>query len=313
MNKLYVALGLSTLLACGVDTSMPPDKGPEVLPDLMIPPKPAAGEGLQVITPIFEPIEPSKDYEVCTWTDQFVTEDTDVRSTLSFQNEPPGHHVVVYYTTVTQPPGTQRVCLDTDMATFRFVAGSGGEGLPTTAPGNLVFRIPKGAQIVINHHYLNTTDQVLRGQSAININFAGPGNWTPSGNIAIADSSIDLPKGISSWDIHCVAQSVLKFWYVIPHMHQWGKHITVDFTQSGTKTRLFDLDWDPSFAFHPPEKRYDPSAPMILNPGDKYDVHCEWNNDTANDLTFGLEMCVSYGQTVGTTGAICDAGSWGTF
>ena len=112
-------LGLAILMGCG--TSEP--SGPETLPDLTVPPAPE--NGLQVITPIFEPILPGMDYEICTWTDAIFDKQTDIRSTLAFQNEPPGHHAILFYTTDKQPAGTQRVCTDTDMASFRLVSGGG--------------------------------------------------------------------------------------------------------------------------------------------------------------------------------------------
>lgn len=303
-------LGLAILMGCG--TSEP--SGPETLPDLTVPAAP--DNGLQVITPIFENIQPGMDYEVCTWTDQFVTATTDVRSTLSFQNEPPGHHVVLYYTLDKQPPNTQRVCTDTDMATFRFVSGSGANGEENAAPGNLVFRIPEGAQLVVNHHYLNATDQVLRGQTALNVNFADPGNYIPAGNIAVLDTNLDIPVGKSTKDIECVFDRTQKFWYAVPHMHEWGFHINVDLTQGTNTMRMFDVDWDKSYAFHPPAMRKDPSAPLIVNAGDKMHVQCEWDNTAGRNLSFGFEMCVAFGMTVddeGSGSVACDHGSWAPF
>jgi hypothetical protein len=312
MKKLSSLVLVIAVVGCGTDPVTPP--GPETLPDLTVPALPE--NGLQIITPIFEGIQPATDYEVCTWTDQILTESIDVKSTVGYQNEPPGHHVIVFYTTNKLPPNTQRVCTDSDMASFRFLAGSGGEGVKTEAPGDLVFRLPAGAQIVINHHYLNATDEVLRGQSAVNINFAEPGNHIPSGNLAAIDTAINVPPGKSTHDIHCVMERTMKLWDIFPHMHQWGKHINLDVTQAGVKTRLFDQEWEPSFAFHPPDMALDPADPLVLNTGDALDVHCEWDNDTGHDLTFGFEMCVGFGATVddNNTGSWdCNAGSWGQF
>jgi hypothetical protein len=317
MRLRHAVCALPFVIACGTDWRPPGSTSTvDTLPDLTVPPAPDPAKGFQIITPIFDNVEPSMDYEVCTWTDVIADHDLDVRSTLSYQNEPPGHHVILFYTTVKQTPGTQRVCHDSDMATFRFLAGAGGEGLPNMAPGNLIYRVPAGAQIVVNHHYLNSTDAVLRGQSAVNVYYAEPGNWVPSGNLAAVDTNISLPQGPSSWDIHCVLQNTMKLWYLIPHMHQWGTHIAVNVTQTGTKNTMFDLPWDPSYAFHPPELRLDPATPMVVNPGDAIDVHCDWNNTSGRTLSFGFEMCVSFGETVDDTGLgniACDAGSWGQF
>lgn len=312
MKKLYFALGI-LLLGCGTDGT----SGPEVLPNLTVPAVPT--NGLQVITPIFENIQPGSDNEVCAWTDAILDQETDVRSTVGYQTEPPGHHALLFYTLEKQPPGTQHICTDTDMASFRYLTGNGANGIPNEAPGDLVFRIPAGAQLVINSHYLNTSDEVQRGQSLINVNYAEPGHhYTPSGATAILDTSIDVQPGASTYTTSCVINRQQKFWYLIPHEHRWGSHITVNLTRSGTseKEPLFDLDWQEQFTFHPPEKRFDPTQPFVFNEGDKVDVTCSWNNTETHSLPFGFEMCVAFGQTVddGNVGSwACDHGSWGPF
>lgn len=309
------AVVLTLGVGCGTDEATPPD-GPEILPNLTVPPKPE--NGIQVITPIVHDLEPGSDHEICTWTDAIVTDNAiDVKSTTGYQTEP-GHHIVVYYTTEKQPAGTQRECTDADMVAFRIVTGNGKEGEPYEAPGNLVYRIPTGAQIVINHHYLNATDEVLDGQSAVNINFAAPGGtYIPSGATAFLNSGLVVAQGDTTQKQHCVVDREMKLWFMVPHMHQWGTHINVDYTpMGGEKQSLFDTEWNPAYAFHPPEKQLDPSTPMVLHPGDQFDTTCQWHNDTGHDLPFGFEMCVTFGQFVDDENLgswACDNGQWTTF
>jgi hypothetical protein len=311
MKKLLLALGITSvgLVGCGTDSS-----GPEVLPDLTVPAKP--DNGVQVLTPIFDNIQPGSDNEVCVWTDIVFDHPVDIRSTLGYQNEPPGHHAILFYTTEKQPPGTQRICTDTDMASFRYLTGNGTNGEVNEAPGDLVFRIPAGAQLVVNAHYLNAGDDVLRGQSVINVNFAEPGNHTPSGSLAIVDTQLQVAQGTSTQNMHCTFEKQMKLWYIIPHEHRWGSHVTVDLTRSGEKQRMFDLDWQPQYTFHPPENRYDIASPYVINPGDTIDVACSWNNTETRVLPFGFEMCVVFGQFIddqGLGGWACDHGSWTEF
>ncbi len=314
MNKLVSAgvIGLS-LAGCAAESGSKND-GPEILPNLEVPDPPE--HGLQVITPIVEDIQPGTDYEICTWTDAFVDETVDVKKTLAFQTEP-GHHTIVFYTLDKQPAGTQRICTDNDMASFRFLAGNAGNGIENVAPGNLVYRIPKGAQIVVNHHYLNASDEHMRGQSLVNINYADAGgSYVPSGSTAFLNSQLEVVPGISQQKQHCVVDRKMKMWYFAPHMHRWGTNIKVDLTQNGVKERLFDTKWDESFTFHPPEMRMDPAAPRIINPGDEIDIECNWNNDTGRNLPFGFEMCVAFGQFVDDTNMgnwACDGDHWTGF
>ncbi len=316
MNKLvHVMLGLS-LVGCGTDEA-PPTNGQEILPNLTVPEKPE--NGLQIITPIVRDLAPGTDHEICTWTDAIAETPLQVKSTTGYQTEP-GHHIVVYYTTEKQPAGLQRECTDADMVAFRIVTGNGKEGEPYEAPGNLMYPIPAGAQIVINHHYLNATDETLDGQAAVNINFTPPGGtYIASGATAFLNSGLIVGQGTTTQKQHCVVDRELKMWFMVPHMHEWGKHIVVQLTRAGSATAdepLFDKVWDKSFAFHPPEMKLDPTAPLVLHPGDALDTTCTWENNTGRDLNFGFEMCVTFGQFVDDKNLgswACDDGHWTTF
>lgn len=304
MKLLGIVISVS-LLGCGAS-------GPETLPDLHVPEAPE--NGVQVITPIFEDIQPGTDHETCVWTDHVFEKETDVKSTIGFQNEPPGHHVILFYTLQKQPPNTARECTDTDMATFRYLTGNGTNGTLNEAPGDLVFRIPAGAQLVVNAHYLNAGDEVLRGQSLINVNFADAGAHTPSGSMAIVDTTLEVQPGVTTQKMSCTFERTFKLWYFIPHMHRWGQHIKIDFTRAAAEPQnLVDLPWREQYTFHPPEARYELNTPWEVNAGDKLDVSCTWNNDEGRVLPFGFEMCVAFGQYIdaeGVGGVACNTGEW---
>lgn len=307
-----IALGAACAAACTEEAS-----GPEVLPGLTVPPAPA--NGLQILTPIVRDLAPGTDSEICTWTDVILDRAVDVRTMVGHQTEPPGHHIAIYYTTQKLPPGTQRVCTDTDMATFRFVGGVTGDGVPVTLPGNLVDRIPAGAQMVINDHYLNAYDEILDAQSVTNLEFADPGgSYIPSGSLAVLNSAHEVPVGDGqTLDIDCTIDRSLKMWKVFPHAHRWAKKMTIDHVDAGgVSTRLFDTVWEEQFTFHAPELNRDPADPLMFSPGDHVKVHCEWNNDSGRPLPFGFEMCVGYGRFIDDAGIgniACDNGSWGPF
>jgi hypothetical protein len=308
MTKLAFAV---LLIGCGTEI----DDGPEVLDNLTVPPVPE--NGIQVLTPPYDDIQPATDYEICTWTDAVFDKVTDVKSTIGYQTEPPGHHVILFYTQEKLPPGTQRICTDTDMATFRYLTGNGTNGELNAAPGDLVFRIPAGAQLVVNQHFLNASDEVLRGQSVINVNFAEVGpTYTPSGSLAILNSGLEVQPGVTTQTMHCEFEQDFDLWYLIPHMHRWGQKITVDLTLGGVKERHFDTTWAEQFTFHPPEKRMETTNPLRIRAGDTADVSCTWNNDEGRSLLFGFEMCVVFGQFIDSQGIgsrACDNSRWTDF
>ncbi len=280
---------------------------------------PDPSKGFQVILPVVSDIEPGGSYEYCTWTDMTLTTDIWLKESIGYQTET-GHHIIVYYTNNSQPAGTTRICSNDDMATFRFGVGAGGEGVSedNKLPGNLAVHIPAGAQIVLNHHYLNAgTTAVAQAQSAINVLYADPTSTIVlSSSLAFVDTSMVLPPGLSSVDFSCTASDDLATWTLLPHMHGYGTHITIDHITPTTTHQLFDLDWDPDYTFHPPLMTEDPTQPYMINKGDQVHIHCDYNNTTSAPLTFGDEMCVSYAETVDTANLgnlECDQGQWGPF
>ncbi len=312
-----LAFLLVGLVGCGsssTETGEPAAQQPEMLPDLHV--EAAPSNGFQLVLPAVHDLEPGESYEYCTWTDKVVEEDTEIKSAKGFQTAL-GHHVILFYTEKKQPPGTTRLCTDDDMTSFRFALGTGGEGVENEAPGNLVYHIPKGAQLVANHHYLNGTPAKKSGQSAINVRLADPGKeYVRSGSVAFVDTSLRVEPGKQSLDIECTMTRKMDLWVFSPHMHRWGSHIKVGLVAKEKPRQLFDLDWRDEFTFHPPEIRADLAEPFALDAGDKVLVHCDWSNDTGKDLTFGLEMCVAFGQTINVDNLpniACDKGEWVDF
>jgi hypothetical protein len=318
-TSLFVLASLVSVgLGCSSKSSTSTDAtDPNRLPSLQTESPPA--NGFQVVMPIYKGVQPGDSIEVCTWTDKVLDADIDVRGAQGFQTKT-GHHLILYWTTKVQDAGTTRICKDEDMASFRYVIGAGGEGQDSKValPGELAAHIPKGAQLVVNHHYLNAGAAPMDAQSAMNVELADPGKtYTRTGALAWVNSSIRVPPGKSSINVSCTMKNDAKLWYAIPHMHQWGTHIRVVHEPVGAaQNALFDLDWDPDFAFHPPEQRHDPAQPYVIKKGDKMTVSCDWNNTTSGDLTFGMEMCVAFAQYVDTDNLgniACDDGQWTGF
>jgi hypothetical protein len=314
MRRILVLMAV----VAGCSHSSAPQTDP-MLPELsaILDSKPA--NGYQVILPIVKDLQPGSDNELCTWTGLIVDHDIDIRAVESYQTNA-GHHIVVFTTEKTQPAGTTRPCTDDDMATFRFSVASGAEGMggKVEAPGNLVYHITAGSQVVLNHHYINATTAVRDAQSAENIWLADAGQtYVHAGASVVMNTDMHLPVGQATMDFSCTVPSEQNVWWLVPHMHALGTRITILQTSGGTSTTLFDIpDWSPGYAFHPPDLRKDPSAPLVWKAGDNISVHCEWNNNTGAPVTFGTEMCLTFASTVNANNAPniqCDGGKWGTF
>src|SRR5207253_1366549 len=85
-----------------------------------------------------------------------------------------GHHAVGYWTK-TKLPEQVKVCTEDDMINFHFLSGGGGEtgnGIVNGLPAGTAFKIPAGAQLVINAHVINASSKTIDAQSAINLYYA---------------------------------------------------------------------------------------------------------------------------------------------
>jgi hypothetical protein len=323
MRKLLGLIFLVAAAACssgssGGSTGTPEVDGVPLMPGFNPGPAPAAGTGFQIVLPAVSNIEAGGSYEYCTWTNVVLDQDVWVKESIGHQTET-GHHVIVYYTVDPQPP-TTRICLDSDSAGFRFAIGAAGEGVAqdNILPGDLAVHIPKGAQIIVNHHYLNAGEAtVAQAQSSVEVLYAAPGEQiTQTSSLAFVDTAMSLPPGLSSVDILCTLNNTYAAWQMRPHMHAWGSHITIDHISGSTTDRLFDVDWAPDYAFQPPTTDLPPTQPYTFQKGDQIHVHCDYNNTTSAALTFGQEMCVFYAQDVDPDhvgNMECDQNTWGSF
>jgi hypothetical protein len=268
---------------------------------------------MQLLTPILTGVKPGDSIEECTWSDTILTKDLYLKGATGFQSAT-GHHIVIYYTMVPQPAGTSRACKDEDTAGFRYAIGAGGEGEHVVLPGQLINKIPAGAQIVVNHHWLNASTKTVDAQAAINLDLVEPsGSYVEAGALALVDTGMRIHPGMQSLDINCTLQRDYQIWQVTPHMHAYGTHIVLNHGD----TKVVEVNnWTDEFTFHPPNLNFDPSTPMLLKNGDKMSVHCDWNNTTSGDLTFGLEMCVGFFLTINPDSLpniACDQGQWDDF
>jgi len=316
MQRFVWLLLAGTALACSSASSGGAGAGGVALMSGFSPPAaPAEGTGWQFITPIITDITPGASDEYCTWTDVVAKEDTWINATKGYQSEG-GHHVVFYYQSPPVAP-TTRLCTNEDMAEFKFGLAPNGGTEQTILPGDLAVKIPAGAQIVINHHYLNAnTKPIAQAQSALNVYFADPNKpKTQAGAIAVTNTSMTVPVGASAYDVNCTFNKAYNLFELLPHMHAWGTHVNVDHTSSSGTERIFDVDWNPDYAFDISAiaKFWDISKPYQIQAGDSVHIECDYMNTTNAALPFGNEMCVLFGMTINSDDLACDGGRWTQF
>ena len=196
------------------------------------------------------------------------------------------------------------------------IGGTQG-GIKDQLPGNLAVTIPKGAQIVVNHHYVNATANVMpQAQSAMTVYYDKNASYTPAGSFVVLNTSMSVPSGSHSIDIVGTMEHDFNAWTFLPHAHQYATHVTIDHVSGGKTDRLFDTDWNAAYMFHPPITTYDPSKAYAFHKGDQVHVHCDYDNTTSGNLTFGPEMCLFYAATVDPNlygNLATDDGVWGPY
>jgi hypothetical protein len=268
------------------------------------PPPPASNHERMIAPPILD-VPPGSDVTYCQWLANPSDTDRQIADVSGYQSRG-GHHLVLYATTVHEAVGTSRMCTQEDMLSITFVGAVGGEG--TSGPGaklpeGLAFQVPAGMSLMANTHYLNATDDAFDAQSVVDVQFGDPKHPLPSvGFLAVNWAGFMIPHGSQAYtsDGWCTATRKLSFIMWTNHMHEYGTSVFSEVVRQDTTVVPVSMDaaWRPEQAFNAPWVRWDPTSPMVVNPGDQFHVSCTWHNMTSADIGPPREMCIASGFTL---------------
>lgn len=256
---------------------------------------PSTGETLTFETASFEVGE--GDVFECFYTDTITDRELDVYAAEGHQG-PGGHHVMVFYTNDVHTP-THHPCVDSEMVNWNMVAGAAGSGDGVLSlEDNLSNRVPKGAQMVIQAHYINTTGKPFTTKDAITLKLRKPRETADYVNyFAVFDGSFQIPPQTKyTSTTECTVADDLQLVLSLGHMHERGKHFRLDVLDaSGAVAKtLRDDAWSPEYTSHPPLDRFPASAPLVLTKGTVLRQTCDWDNEEAKLVEFPTEMCVGF-------------------
>jgi hypothetical protein len=286
--------------------------GVQLMSSLKIVPTPQGG--LAIYSPIIKGIKPGDDVTYCTYSDTIAPEELFVHFTQGSQTKY-GHHAILYYTSTPEAPRTE-VCSGQGMETLtQLIGGTGGEGIVDFSgiPANAGTIIPKGAQFVIQSHWINTGDTDADGQAML-VTEPGPAtDRVVLGTLAIANLGFNVPAnspGESS--LECQFDSDQQVILTLGHEHEWGTHVRADVTRvaTGNDEVLFDRPFTPHDVFAPPLNMYSLDKPLSFSKGDKIKMDCQWENTTPQALTFPREMCVFFSYSLMPGDLRCVEGTW---
>ena len=124
-----------------------------------------ANKGVALFTDIVT-VQPGSDIMFCTYTSFIAKENLYLHDTKGAQSRF-GHHAILQYTLAPQPVGTHECPAGGLEQQQNQILGGLGEGQNVSYPANVVSEIPAGAQLMINHHWINTSDEAVEAQAEI--------------------------------------------------------------------------------------------------------------------------------------------------
>jgi len=340
-SLFLVAISLSCA-ACGSDSkdgtttgaNGAPSPGKKTSLDAFDPPPVSAGY-TRIVSPTVHDVGPGGDVTYCQYVMAPLDRDQDVIDVQGYQSKF-GHHAVAFsYTPADgEEIGSNLPCMGTEFS------APGDGGAPATGqqgsflgatraadvsksasslPDGVAFRLPKGQGVMLNVHYLNTSEDTIDGNAVVDLKFA---DTDPTRKIAALFTNLNLgfnlsPDSPTTSTVDCVAKSDVQFIMMTNHMHEFGTSATTEVKRAGTDSFEMahdDATWTYDMQFNPDYTRWTIDSPFVIHTGDTIRTTCNWNNTTSNTLTFPREMCLGVGFALATgdkpTVPICVNGNW---
>jgi hypothetical protein len=293
MTNKTVLWGVPMLLALSGCAS---DDAPEPADGIIIDaPKPQ--NGVQLVTPTFT-VEGGSEVFMCMRIPAEVPETMYVQQSVAYQAKG-GHHSMLYYLPqdfyVEDAP---HECQGSEMGRggLRFVGVGTADGGGIELPPGVVLEIPAGVKLFTQSHYVNTGTEAVTAQDVINLELVDRSQVT---NIAGAYTEIDLsfeiPPGSAEYTrtIDCSPPVDMNVPFMIPHMHEHGKHISVELEQAGQISSIYDSDWDVALRDDFPVRQF--AEHLHMTTADRLRTTCTWQSqEETAPLLFPNEMCATF-------------------
>lgn len=250
---------------------------------------------LRLFTPPIT-LAPGMDQTICTYLDVTTTEPLLFRATHGRQMTG-GHHIAVFYA---QSPSTDlvpHVCTNEEMTNFLFAAGAGGEGgQDTEMPPGVGLRIDTGRQIVLQSHYINTSDEPRVVMDMVDIELTTiEESPTVVDSFAMIDSEFEVPARTRGYERikECRVDQEMDIYLLLGHTHESGVLFEMERVPAGGggAEMLYHATDGPLLRDNPQILTWD--TPLHLGVGDVLRMRCRWDNMTESPLAWPSEMCVA--------------------
>ena len=254
---------------------------------------------LEVKMPAFD-IPPGESFK-CYYSDVITTEDLAVTGAVGVQVKG-GHHLTMYYVDNHRPVGLQDCAGNVEMIDWHFVVGAGGEGNANDyiklAEG-LAYKVPAGKQLMVQAHYINVTGQNMPSADEMKLQLEDPAKVEQyAADFVVDDEEFELmPNAEMEKTSICEIPQDLQLTMLLGHMHERGSAYKLEVVDDAGKTVevLYEHEWQPEYASHPPLLNYTKEAPLFFTKGTRLKQTCKWKNDSKDTLIFPTEMCIAFG------------------
>jgi hypothetical protein len=285
--RFVISATVVAAAACGGDSGVD-----TIRTDL--PPGPADGTGQRLVTPTFT-VGGGKEVFMCMRLPADTSQDLYVNSSEAYQVTG-GHHSMLYYTD--QPTGGDEPheCNDADMGNIRFIGVGTADGVGITLPEGVVLKIPKGAKVYTQSHYLNSSDDDIVAQDVVDLHTLPISKvQMVAGAFTEVDLGLELQPGVDTTRvIDCtMPRAAMTVPWMIPHMHELGQNFKLELIHEGQEPQtLYESTWDETLRDHFPLINFDPFLQMTST--DRLRTTCTWHNTDATPRLFPHEMCATF-------------------
>jgi hypothetical protein len=257
-------------------------------------------------------VPPGEDATFCTYLDVTTEETLYFRATRGRQMRG-GHHIAVFYANMPSENLEPHVCTNEEMSNYMFAAGAGGEGgQDTNMPPGVALRIEAGRQIVIQSHYINTSDQPRTVMDMVDIERTTiEESPTVVDSFAMINSEFSIPARARNYILEktCRIEEAMDIYLLLGHTHESGMLFEVELMAggSGAPELLYHATDGPLLRDNPQILTWE--TPLRFEAGDVLRMRCGWDNRTDDVLEWPDEMCVAlmyYGP--GRGWLTCDSG-----
>ncbi len=276
--------------ACAGDVM--PEPEPEYPVGFNPPPPPEIG--VQLLGVPFE-VQPGEEVFQCVYLPERLAQDLDIVEMVAYQMVG-GHHILFSWVDDDfEPNETPHECDESEMVNHRLI-GVGGTEQAVPTPEGVAYKAPGGKRLVIQSHYVNASDNPITVMDAINLIGTDKPITDYASQMVLIDLTFELPAMERvNRSIECEITEESKVFTLTGHTHEWGERFTLELTRAGETeaVSVFDVDVDEGFRDEPPMLNFEPADPLVLHPGDKLRMECQWFNDTAASIFYPKEMCAA--------------------